>query len=97
AFRYPLLVVVLVALAVVGSVFANLIFVALGWTSSAMIWRNLGQGLKIAIAITLAIGIVAIIYETLTHRLQEATLELRTRQLEEERARKLATEARLSS
>jgi len=36
-------------------------------------------------------------YETMRHQLQAATLELRTRQMEQERANKLLAEARLSS
>ena len=43
------------------------------------------------------LGSAITIYETLSHRLQAATLELRTRELAEERHRKLASEARLSS
>ena len=94
---YPILILCLIALALAGSAVANLAFIALGWATAAVVWHSLGFGLKIAISITVVGGILITVYETLKHRLQAATLELRTRQLEEERARKLATEARLSS
>ncbi len=47
--------------------------------------------------ITLIVGMSTTSFETLRHRLQDATLELRTRQVEQERANKLLVEARLSS
>jgi len=46
---------------------------------------------------TLLVGIVTTIYEVLSGRLRAATEELRARQLEDERARQLITQARLSS
>ena len=92
-----LLVVVLVAVAVTGSLIANGLFVALGIYGPRWFWENLLFGTKIAVLTTLAIGAFMTVFEGLSHRLQEVRLELRTRQLEEERARKLASEARLSS
>jgi LytS/YehU family sensor histidine kinase len=47
--------------------------------------------------ITLAIGMSVSLYETLRYKLQAATLEARTRQMEQERAYKLLAEAQLSS
>jgi LytS/YehU family sensor histidine kinase len=47
--------------------------------------------------IGLAIGISKFLYEGLKHRLEVATRRLQIKELEEERARKLAIEARLSS
>jgi two-component system sensor histidine kinase AlgZ len=50
-----------------------------------------------AIVLSLVVGLSVTSYETLRHRLVFATLELRTRQVEQERAYKLLAEARLSS
>ena len=76
---------------------ASLILVALRWVRPEEMWLEYSGSLRIAIAITLLVGAVVTAFEMLTFRLHAATLELRTRQLEEERARKLATEAKLSS
>jgi sensor histidine kinase YesM len=51
----------------------------------------------IALLVTLAFGLSITSYETMRHRLQAAMLELRTRQVEQERANKLLVEAQLSS
>lgn len=51
----------------------------------------------ISLVVTLLIGLSITSFETLRHKLQSATLELRTRQMEHERANKLLVEARLSS
>ena len=87
----------LVVIAVAGSVIANAIFVLLGMNPAGAFWPSLRFGLKISILVTLLIGTMTSVFEGLSYRLQEVRLELRTRQVEEERARKLASEARLSS
>ena len=96
-YQFAALALTLVSLAVIGAIPAGLIFVALHWLRPDQFWPEYLFSLKISIALTLVIGAMVSTFETLTHRLQAATLELRTRQLEEERSRKLATEARLSS
>lgn len=50
-----------------------------------------------SVMLTLAIGLSITSYEVLRDKLHRATLELRTRQMEQERAYKLLAEARLSS
>jgi LytS/YehU family sensor histidine kinase len=47
--------------------------------------------------IALVVGLTVTLHETLRYKLQAATLELRTRQVERERAYKLLAEAQLSS
>ncbi len=59
--------------------------------------REVRSSLPICFVITLVVGLSVTAYETLRHRLQAATLELRTQQMEQERANKLLAEARLSS
>ncbi|HMC62252.1 MAG TPA: histidine kinase, partial [Candidatus Solibacter sp.] len=96
-YRLPGFFLAFVSLAVVGSVPASLILVALQWVRPEEMWLEYTGSLRIAIAITLLVGATVTAFEMLTFRLHAATLELRTRQLDEERARKLATEARLTS
>lgn len=60
-------------------------------------WREVQGSLPICLGITLVVGLSVSSFETMRHRLQNATLELRTRQVEQERANKLMAEARLSS
>lgn len=92
-----LMVLSLVAIAVIGSLTANGILVALRIYPPQWFRDNLVFGTKIALITTIVIGASVTVFEGLSCRLQEVRLELRTRQLEEERARKLASEARLSS
>jgi hypothetical protein len=87
----------LVAVAVVGSLAANLFFLAAGWATKSEFAPEFIGGARIAIFLTILIGAAVTVFETLSHRLREVTEELQTRQLAEERARQLATEARLSS
>jgi sensor histidine kinase YesM len=87
----------LAVLAVVGSLAANLIFLAIGWATKGEFAPEFIGGVRIAIFLTILIGAAVTVFETLSHRLREVTEELQTRQLAEERARQLATEARLSS
>jgi two-component system sensor histidine kinase AlgZ len=95
AWKWLALLGILAALAAVGTAISGVIFMRLGWID------DFGQfylpSLPIATLMTLLIGTALAIYETMRDRLANATLELRTKELERERALKLATEARLSS
>jgi len=90
-------VAALLALTAVGCLLGGGLVVALGLSSGAVFWRDFHFILRFSSLIALTFGLGAIFYETMRVRLEETTLELRTRQLEEERARKLAAEARLSA
>jgi sensor histidine kinase YesM len=59
--------------------------------------REVRSAFPISLVVTLVVGLSITSYETLRHRLQDATLRLRTQQMEQERANKLLAEARLSS
>ena len=96
-YQIPAYALTFVALAVIGALPAGLIVVALRWIPAQEFWQEYLFSLRISISITLAMGAMITAFETLSHRLHATTLELRSRQLEEERARKLATEAKLSS
>ncbi len=60
-------------------------------------WAEFRASFPFSIVITLMVGLSITSYETMRYKLQAATLELRTRQMEQERAYKLLAEARLSS
>jgi LytS/YehU family sensor histidine kinase len=76
---------------------SSVITVLVGVNTAEQAMSVLRTNARISVTIGLVIGLAMFGYETLRGRLQAAELELRTRQLEEERARKLAAEARLSS
>jgi two-component system, LytTR family, sensor histidine kinase AlgZ len=90
---------ILVVLAAVGTAICGVIFMLVGWVGPGV--EPYGQfyleNLPIATLMTLLVGTALTIYETMRARLANATLDLRTKELERERALKLATEARLSS
>ncbi len=96
-FGWPLAAVALTVLAAVGCSFAGGLLVASGVYPAAQFWSLYKQSLSICVLITLVVGGIIIAYETMRAQLQQTTLELRTKELERERALKLATEARLSS
>ena len=62
-----------------------------------VIGRSFSASLKFAALLTIGAGLTIGIYTTLRERLDETTLQLRTKELERERALKLATEAQLAS
>jgi sensor histidine kinase YesM len=95
--RWPLRVVAIFANTLVGSLIACLILVAFGWMPHELYWPEFWGSLKIATFIAILAGLSIGIYETFQWRLEETTLQLRTKELERERALKLATEAQLAS
>ena len=82
---------------IVGCMIAGLIFVLLGWSPLDAYWDQFTGSLKIATFLTIVAGSVISLFETMRGRLEETTLQLRTKELERERALKLATEAQLAS
>jgi two-component system, LytTR family, sensor histidine kinase AlgZ len=90
-------VVLLGAVAAVGAFFAVVLLTVTGVFTAGRFWSIYGMLLRGSILITLVFGGGAWYFEALRERLQKTTLELRTKELERERAMKLATEARLSS
>jgi len=80
-----------------GCLFGALLLQIAGINSADFYWREVQYSLPICLVINFVVGLSVTSFETLRHRLQDATLELRTRQMEQERANKLLAEARLSS
>lgn len=97
ALLWPGLLGALLALAVAGSLAASLLVMGVGVVPPERIMAAWAFGLKIAVLVTLGIGVAMFLYESTRARLDQATLELKTKELERERAEKLATEARLAA
>ena len=100
--RFPRLVVFmqaasLVCTATLGSLVADVLLRILGLVSARSFWPEFVGSLPLAIVITLAVGLSIATFETMRYKLQAAQLEVRTKQVEQERAYKLMAEAQLSS
>jgi two-component system sensor histidine kinase AlgZ len=95
--RWSARVATMFAACVTGSLIAGLFFVALRWQPMSDYWPQFLGSLKLAAFLTIAAGLTIGIYSALRERLDETTLQLRTKELERERALKLATEAQLAS
>jgi two-component system, LytTR family, sensor histidine kinase AlgZ len=95
--RWSTRVAMMYVACVTGSLIAGLFFVALRWQPLSDYWPQFFGSLKLAAFLTIGAGLTIGIYSTLRERLEETTLQLRTKELERERALKLATEAQLAS
>src|SRR5580658_7987000 len=95
--RWPLRVGAIFGNTVVGSLIACLILIGLGLMPRELYWPEFWGSLKIATFISILAGISVGIYETFQSRLEESALQLRTKEMEQERALKLAAAAQLAS
>ncbi len=93
----PLQAMVLIASATLGCLMAALVLQLVGVYPSSLYWREFRSSYPFSIVITLVVGMTLTTYQSLRYKLQFTTLELRTKQVEQERAYKLLAEARLSS
>jgi sensor histidine kinase YesM len=71
--------------------------VALGLLPPGRFWTSFWARVQVSAIVSLSFGIGAVAYQMLRRELDRASLELRSRELEQERARKLAVEAQLAS
>jgi signal transduction histidine kinase len=95
--RIGIIAVSIVVLTFAGCALATVILVQVGLRPAHDAWSNFWGIVRFCIVISLLVGLGVYLFESMRYRLAETTLELRTRQLDQERAQKLATEARLSS
>jgi two-component system sensor histidine kinase AlgZ len=93
----PLYTGALLATATLGTLAGAALFQVAGMLPRGGFAVEFWASYPIALFVTLVFGLSMTSFETMRHKLQEATLELRTRQVEQERANKLLVEARLSS
>src|SRR5438094_3383537 len=96
ATRWAVKMAVLVGLALAGTAVACAVITSLGFRPDEF-WTGYRSDLSIGVLITLTLGVGMGLYDTQRHRLDAVTAALRERELEHERARKMALEARLSS
>src|SRR5579872_6530759 len=91
------IVLVYVVMACLGSIIAMSVLVGIGFLTPPRAIAAFRDSLKVAIVVTLIIGIVITMYETMHARLEAATLALRTKERDEADTRRLAAEAQLAS
>ena len=87
----------MVALAMVGSMTAITVLTLIGYLPPGRFLTWFFGSLKVTILVTLTVGVVITVYETMETQLREATLALRTKERDEAEARRLAAEAQLAS
>ena len=87
----------LLVVAVAGTLLASVILGALGFDHGQPLTQRFVACFELNALITAIIGVAVTLYESQRVRLDALTLELRTKELERERDRKMALEARLSS
>jgi len=87
----------LLVVAVAGTLLASVILGALGFDHGQSLTQRFVACFELNALITAIIGVAVTLYESQRVRLDALTLELRTKELERERDRKMALEARLSS
>ena len=100
--RFPRLIVLMQALILVctttaGTLAGALVFRLIGFVPPGGYWAEFRFSYPFSLVVSLMFGLSISTYETLRYRLQATVLELRTRQVEQERAYKLLAEARLSA
>ena len=95
--RWPIYLVALIAIAVAGSTLAQgllTLFGLLPWALSVAGWLRTAM---VGTLITVTLGVGSYVVAELKERLERTSLQLRTQQLEREKALKLAAEAQLSA
>ncbi len=95
--KWPALYGTMLGLTAVGCLLALLIFSSIGIAPWSHFWPIYLYGLKIAVVICLIVGTASIAHERLQYRLEKTELELRTKELERQKALNAATAARLAS
>jgi LytS/YehU family sensor histidine kinase len=88
---------VLVCTSIAGSFAAGLVFQIVHVLPRSEFWSEFRASTPFSVVISLMFGLSMSAFETLRYKLQATALELRTRQVEQERAYKLLAESRLSS
>jgi sensor histidine kinase YesM len=95
--QWILMVTVLAALTAVGSLVVGLIFLATGFYPYGQFWERFVSNTAIGTVISLIIGISIAVYQGFQVKIERTTVQLRTQELEKERALKAASEAQLAS
>lgn len=80
-----------------GAFLSESIELALGWVSPAQFWARFLKVVKVCAVLTVQFGIGRRVYVSLRSRLERTTLELREKELAEQKAMNLITEARFAA
>ena len=97
ALQWALMIPALLGLAGVGTALAIGLIGAVEQRALQSFWPSFAFSFPINALLTMTLGVGMTLYEAQRGRLDAVTMELRTRELEHERARKMALEARLAS
>ena len=87
----------IVSLAIIGTFFIELWLLTLGYLTRADFWQECAYKSVVVAILGLLIGWGVYLYESVWSHIQTVSLQLRTQELEKERALKLTTEAQLAS
>jgi len=94
--RWSLLVCVLLVLNLAGCILATGVLMAI-YEIKVPFWTYVIRSYRYGVPVTIFVGIMGTLFESWRHRIERANLELKQRQIEHERALKLASEAQLAS
>ncbi|HVX67259.1 MAG TPA: histidine kinase [Bryobacteraceae bacterium] len=89
--------VVIALLTVIGCALGGAVLILLRQESPLESWASYFRVVRFSLVISLTAGLGAYLYHAMRYEVEAARVEARTRQFAEERAKKLAAEARLSS
>ncbi len=95
--NWALLFLIILVPAFVGTRISEWILVAIGQHPPGMCAVPMTHSLQVTLLLSLIFGVSLYLYDNLRGELEATALQLRNKQLEEERARKLAIAAQLSS
>jgi len=80
-----------------GLLLGQAVFMEVGFVAPAHFWRDYLENLRISMPLVVVFGLGALVHGTLRGRIEEGEKRLQEKVLAEEKARKLAMEARLQS
>ena len=95
--RWTVLLIVMAATAIGGSMVAIALLIAAGILPSGAFANWFRESARASIILALTFGVVITLYETTRARLEATTLALRTKERDEAEARRIAAEAQLAS
>jgi two-component system, LytTR family, sensor histidine kinase AlgZ len=84
-------------IAIAGCLLAGAITIEIGLVPRDQYWREFSSAARLSTLLALTSGLTIFFYKRLRGQLDAANIKLKEKELDEERARKLAAEARLSS
>jgi signal transduction histidine kinase len=95
--RWAILFIAICIVALAGTFVANVVLFAAGYIPRGHFWEWMAASVMTSLVISLVFGGAVTAYETLRHRLDDATVALRTKERDEAEAHRLSAEAQLAS